>query len=157
MCVSHDSSFLNEFVDYIIHLHGSTLTTYKGTPLSFVHVHVHLHATNAARPTGDYDTFVKVRAANRAAKKKKAEAQEKKKEQIKKFAERSRDKQVRPRDALPPLLDIRTCAQTRTRHRHNHKYSHGHSHSRSHTHTRMYFLSLCLCFSECACCRARAA
>lgn len=74
--VSHDSTFLNEFVDHIIHIHQKTLTTYKG----------------------DYDTFVKVRESNRRAKQKKADAAERKEKDLKMFIQKNKNKQGKSRE-----------------------------------------------------------
>lgn len=75
LVVSHDSAFLNEFSDHIIHIHQKTLTTYKG----------------------DYDTFVKVRESNRRTKQKKHDAQEKKQDAIKMFVQKNQNKQGKSR------------------------------------------------------------
>jgi len=85
--VSHDSSFLNEFVDNIIHIHNKTLNQYKG----------------------DYETYLKVRASNRRSKAKAHDAAIKKQTKLKDFIQKNRNSrasnQVHSRQLMLEKLD----------------------------------------------------
>jgi len=87
LVVSHDSSFLNEFVDNIILIHNKTLTQYKG----------------------DYETYLKVLASNRRSKAKAHDATTKKQARLKDFIQRNKTSkaagQVRSRQKMLEKLD----------------------------------------------------
>jgi len=83
LVVSHDPSFLNEFVDQIVHLHSKTFTKYKG----------------------DYDTFLKQREQNRRAKSKAAGAAERERKRLQEQAQRMNDKSGKMRRARLEKLE----------------------------------------------------